>query len=252
MSVKLTRVCRAALVVLILALPFARPVCADEALTPQQKAAVDQVIHDYILSHPEIVVEALKAAKDQSDAQAAQRARQMISTRRQELVENPDDFVGGNPKGNATLIEFFDYRCPYCKEIEPTLDALLQEDPKLRIVYKEFPILGPASIYAARAAIAAKKQGKYAAFHHAMMTTKGDITNDVVLKVASSVGLDLTKLKADMDAPDTERIIKANYALAGELDIQGTPGLIVGDMMIPGAVDLTTLRNNIAAARKGG
>jgi protein-disulfide isomerase len=159
--------------------------------------------------------------------------------------------VQGNPKGDVTIVEFFDYRCPYCKEIEPVLDALLLEDRKLRIVYKEFPILGPPSVFASRTALAAKKQGKYAAFHRAMMAAKGNISDETVLKVAASVGLDTEKIKADMGAPEIDRVLKANYELAEALQIQGTPGIIIGDTLIPGAVDIATLRKDIAAARKG-
>ena len=151
-----------------------------------------------------------------------------------------------------TLVEFFDYRCPYCKQVEPSLDALLKEDGKLRIVYKEFPILGEASVYATRVALAAKKQGKYAEFHRAMMATKGDIGDEMVLKIATSIGLDVGKIKTDMSAPDIDKLIDTNYALADALNIQGTPAIIVGGTLIPGAVDLDTLRKNIAAARSGG
>ena len=247
---------RRALVAVILLAGFVTalspaPVGAEEALTPAQRAAVDQAIHDYLLAHPEVVVEAIKAAQEKNEAQAAERVRQTIATKRKELLESPDDLVLGNPKGDATLVEFFDYRCPYCKQIEPTLDALLKEDPKLRIVYKEFPILGEASIFATRVAFAARKQGKYREFHHAMMTAKGNINADFILKVASSVGLDLAKIKAEMAAPDIDRIIRANYDLAEALDIRGTPGVIIGDVALPGAVDLETLRQHIATARKG-
>lgn len=236
---------------LLLAAGLASPVRAEEALTPQQKSAVDREIHDYIVAHPEVLLDALKAAQQKSDQQAADEARQVIAARRQELIADADDLVGGNPKGDATIVEFFDYRCPYCKEVEPVLDALLLEDKKLRIVYKEFPILGEASVFASRTALAAKKQGKYAAFHRAMMAVKGNITDETVLKVASSVGLDTDKIKADMGAPEIDRILKANYALAEALRIDGTPGIIVGDTLIPGATDIATLRKDIAAARKG-
>jgi len=232
-----------------LAAPWAR---ADGTFTPQQKSAIDQAIHDYLVAHPEAVVDALKAAQQKSDRQAADDARRIIAARHQELFDDSDDLVQGDPKGDATIVEFFDYRCPYCKEIEPTLDALLIEDKRLRIVYKEFPILGEASVFAARVALAARSQGKYAAFHRAMMAQKGNITDDTVMQVAVAVGLDPAKLKKTMSGPAIDRIIRANYALAEALHIQGTPGLIVGDTVIPGAVDLDTLRKDIAAARKGG
>jgi protein-disulfide isomerase len=228
-----------------------RPASADSSL-PQDKAALDQAIHDYLMDHPDVVLEALKAGQQQADAQAAEQSRRTIITKRQELVAAPDDLVQGNPKGDVTVVEFFDYRCPYCKQLEPSLDALLKEDGKLRIVYKEFPILGEASTYATRVALAAKQQGKYAEFHRAMMATKGEIGDDAVLAVAAALGLDMAKLKADMAAPEIDKLIDRNYTLADALDIQGTPALIIGDTLIPGATDLDALRKDIAAVRKGG
>ena len=219
---------------------------------PKDRIGLDQAIHDYLMAHPEVVVDALKAAQQQADAQAAERSRRVIATKQKELVDSPDDLVQGNPKGDVTLVEFFDYRCPYCKQVEPALDALLKEDGKLRIVYKEFPILGEASVYATRVALAAKKQGKYAEFHRAMMATKGDIGDETALNVATSLGLNFGKIKTDMSAPEIEKVIDKNYGLADALNIQGTPAIVVGDTLIPGAVDLDTLRKDIAAARSGG
>jgi protein-disulfide isomerase len=236
---------------LFVAALLAMPASADETLPSAQKSAVDQEIHDYLLSHPEVLLDALKAAQQKSDEQAMDQTRRMIVTKHQDLFNDADDLVLGNAKGDATLVEFFDYRCPYCKQIEPTLDALLHEDGKLRIVYKEFPVLGEASTFATRVALAARQQGKYAEFHRAMMAAKGDISDDIVLKIAASVGLDIGKIKADMSAAGIDRIIHANYELAEALNIQGTPGFVVGDTMIPGAVDIDTLRKDIAAARKG-
>jgi protein-disulfide isomerase len=219
---------------------------------PKDRAGLEQAIHDYLLAHPEVVLDSLKAAQQQADAQAAEQSRRVIATKQKELEDSADDLVQGDPKGDVTLVEFFDYRCPYCKQLEPSLDALLKEDGKLRVVYKEFPILGEASVYATRVALAAKKQGKYAEFHRAMMATKGDIGDETVLKVATSLGLDIAKIKADMSAPQIDKLIDTNYALADALNIQGTPAIIIGGTVIPGAVDLDTLRKDVAAARSGG
>ncbi len=242
----------AAAAALLLAVSLAPAAFAEDALTPAQKAAVDQEIHDYLAKHPEAIIDAIKAAQAASDAEEAANVRAVIAAKHQALFDDPEDLVQGNPKGDATIVEFFDYRCPYCKEIEPRLDALLLEDRKLRIVYKEFPILGEASVFASQAALAAKKQGKYVEFHRAMMAAKGAISDDTVLQVAASVGLDIAKLKKDMNAPEIDRIIKTNFALAQALHIDGTPGIIIGDTLEPGAVDIATLRKDIAAARKGG
>ena len=174
-----------------------------------------------------------------------------VSDRRKEIFDDPAAPVGGNPQGDVTIVEFFDYRCPYCKQVLPSLQELLKEDHKLRFVYKEMPVLGPQSVVAARAALAAQRQGKYEAFHSSMMATKGQIGEDTVYKVAGSVGLDVDRLKKDMAAPEIEQTLKANLALADALNIHGTPGFVIGDHIVPGAIDLDALKNMVADARKG-
>ena len=228
------------------------PARAADALTPEQKAAVEALIRDTIAHHPEIVIDALEAAqqKDRADATAA--AHKAIAAHRSALVADPSSPVGGNPKGDVTIVEFFDYRCPYCKEVEPSLEALLKEDGKLRIVYKEFPILGPASVYAARVALAARAQGKYDEFHRAMMAVKGTIDEDTVRRTAAGVGIDMDKIKAAIGDEQIQRVIASDYALAQALDIDGTPAFVVGDALLPGAADIDTLRQAVAKVRKGG
>ena len=235
---------------ILLLLPAAAPGRADEALTPAQKQAVEKVIHDYFMAHPEFIIDVLHAAEAKVKADKAEDARHAIEAKRQELLHDASAPVGGNPAGDVTIVEFFDYRCPYCKEVEPSLEALLQQDPKLRIVYKEFPVLGPPSVYATRMAMAALKQGKYAPFHKAMMAEKGDITDEVVRKVAKSVGVDVEKAKDEMNAGEVDELIKRNYTLADALDIQGTPAFIIGDTLVPGATDIAQLRQLVAEARK--
>jgi protein-disulfide isomerase len=234
---------------LLAATPLAR---AADAVTPAQKSAFEQIIHDYILQHPEVVIEALQSAEDKMKAQGEERARAAVVERRQELLEDPAAPVAGNPKGDVTIVEFFDYRCPYCKQVEPALEALLKEDRQLRIVYKELPILGKDSVYATRAALAARKQAKYDKFHTAMMAAKGQIDEKTVLQVAASSGLDIERLKSDMNASEIDDVIKRNYDLAQALDIHGTPAFVIGGELVPGAIDIATMKQKIAAARKSG
>jgi protein-disulfide isomerase len=234
---------------LLAATPLAR---AADAVTPAQKSAFEQIIHDYILHHPEVVIEALQSAEDKMKAQGEERARAAVVERRQELLEDPAAPVAGNPKGDVTIVEFFDYRCPYCKQVEPALEALLKEDRQLRIVYKELPILGKDSVYATRAALAARKQAKYDKFHTAMMAAKGQIDEKTVLQVAASSGLDIERLKSDMNASEIDDVIKRNYDLAQALDIHGTPAFVIGGELVPGAIDIATMKQKIAAARKSG
>jgi protein-disulfide isomerase len=229
---------------------LAPPAGAADGLTPAQEQAVERLVHDYILAHPEVLVEAIRGAQAKAKEKKEESARQAITARRSELVSDATAPVAGNPKGDVTIVEFFDYRCPYCKQVEPHLAALLKEDPKLRIVYKEFPVLGPESVFATRMALAAQKQGKYAPFHDAMMAAKGTITEETVLSVARSAGVDVARAKTDMGGADIQEIIKRNYALADALDIQGTPAFVVGDTLVPGAIELDSLRHLIAEARK--
>jgi protein-disulfide isomerase len=223
---------------------------AAQSLTPDDRGRIEQIIHDYLLSHPEVVIEALKTADARDKRKQAEASSAAIAAKRKELLDDPSDPVGGNPKGDVTLVEFFDYRCPYCKQVEPAIEALLKEDPKLRIVYKEFPILGKESTFAAHVAFAALKQGKYEQFHDAMMAAKGNITEDVILKIAADAGLDIAKIKDDMNAPEIDKIIKRTYDLADALGVNGTPGSVIGDNLIPGAVDLAELKQMVATARK--
>ena len=224
----------------------------ESTLTPEQKTAVEHVIHDYLLSHPEVMIETLQAAKEQQRRHTEEDAQQALKTRHDEIFNDPTSPVGGNVHGDVSIVEFFDYRCPYCKRVQPLIEAMLKEDAGLRIVYKEFPILGAPSVLAARIALAARKQGKYDAFHKAMMATPGEaeIDEKVVMRVARSVGLDLDTLKADMRAPEINAVLRHNYDLAEALAINGTPGIIIGDDIMNGAADIDTLKQAVANARK--
>jgi protein-disulfide isomerase len=219
-------------------------------IPPAQRQAIEGIIHDYLMQNPDVLIEALRGAEDKLNRDADAKATKVLSDRRNEIFDDPATPVGGNPRGDVTIVEFFDYRCPYCKQVLPSLQTLLKEDRNLRFVYKEMPVLGPASVVAAHAALAAQRQGKYEAFHTAMMGTKGQITEETVYKVAGSVGLDVDRLKQDMAAPEIEQALKANLALADALNIRGTPGFIIGNHITPGALDLEALKDLIAAARK--
>ena len=216
-----------------------------------EQKRIEQIIHDYLLAHPEVVTEALRAADANEKQKQEAAGRAAIAAKRKELIEDPSAPAGGNPKGDITLVEFFDYRCPYCKQMEPTVEALLKQDPNLRIVYKEWPILGPPSVFAAHVAFAALKQGKYRLFHSAMMAVKGEITEEVILKIAAGASLDIARIKIDMTAPEIDQAIKRNYDLADALGISGTPAFVIGDSLIPGAIDLESLKQKVGVARKG-
>ena len=226
-----------------------RPLGAAE-ITPEQRRAIEGIIHDYLMQNPEVLIEALREAEAKASSDAEAKAVLVLRDRRREIFDDPATPVGGNPQGDVTVVEFFDYRCPYCKQVHPAIEKLLDQDRKLRFVYKEFPVLGAQSDMAAHAALAARLQGKYEPFHAALMATKGQITDEVVYRVAGSIGLDVDRLKRDMADPEIDQALSANKALANALDIRGTPGFIIGDHIVPGAIDLDALKNMVADARK--
>ena len=192
MSVKVFRFLPLAFVMLFLApVTFAQSPTPEQPFTPEQTRRWKRRSTTTSCGHPELLVEALQDAKREQQKESDERVRHELDARQDELYNDPSSPVGGNPKGDVTIVEFFDYRCPFCKLVQPSIEALLEQDSNLRIIYKEYPILGEPSIFAARVALAARKQGKFDAFHVAMMATKGEAAIDdrVVLDVAQSVGL---------------------------------------------------------------
>ena len=150
------------------------------------------------------------------------------------LLNDPATPVLGNPAGNVTVVEFLDYQCPYCKAAEPRLRALVESDPNVKLVIKDFPILTPESRVAARAALAAAKQGKYQQLHHAFMDYPGQLTDTAIMEIARSVGLDTARLRADMDRPEIQDQIISNFNLARSLKVTLVPGFVIGGRVIAG------------------
>jgi protein-disulfide isomerase len=217
-------------------------------LTPPK---VEKIIADYLHQHPEAVVAALQDYQNRQKAQQTDKTRQAIVAAQNELFKDPKSPVGANAAGDVSVVEFFDYQCPYCKAVTPDLAKALAADGKVRLVYKEFPILGPSSITAAKAALAAQAQGKYVPFHEKLMAYKGHVDDAMVYSIAATVGLDVDRLKADMESSDIKESIKRNYQLADKLDIQGTPAFIIGDELLPGAASVEALTAAIKRARGG-
>jgi protein-disulfide isomerase len=208
-------------------------------------------VRAYLLEHPEVIAEAISRLESQQSAQQATEVQAVLKSRADEVFRDPDSPVGGNPNGNVTLVEFFDYNCPYCRQMVPVMTQAESADSQLRIVYKEFPILGPNSRLAAKAALAAHKQGKYLAFHKALFQVRGAVDPSKVAEVAVTVGLDVDRLKADMEDPAIAALIEKNLALAQALRIDGTPGFAAGRQILRGAVDLKALQAFIQEARSG-
>lgn len=215
---------------------------ADD-LSTKDRAKIEQIVREYILEHPEIIPEAMEVLRDRMQAA-------VINEHAAALFNDADTPVAGNPDGDVTVVEFFDYACGYCKAMLPRIQKALVNDGNIRLVLKEFPILGDASVTAAKAALAARLQGKYTQFHMALMGTKGRLSEDGIFKVAGEVGLDIRQLKKDMERPDIAEDINNNRQLARSLRIEGTPALIVGTRLASGAVSYEELMALVARARE--
>jgi len=243
------RLSTAIAVFIALLLSWGGPAWSHQPFTTAQTADIDRLIHDYILAHPDVVVAALQAAQDKEDAEKQANAETALSTYRDQLLHDPASPVLGNPHGDVTLVEFFDYRCPYCKSSAPNVTALIQSDPKLRVVMKEFPVLGADSVFASKVALVAARYDKYQAFHDAVLANKGSLDDGKTLAIARSVGLDSDAVSKQMSDPAIETNLQKNLALAQILQIDGTPTFIVGDTIIPGMATIDDLKQAIAQAR---
>lgn len=224
--------------------------CPTPVIGETDDDAFEARVREYLLEHPEVVVEAIERWRSQQAETEAARVAALIDEHRETLFRHPDDPVGGNPGGDVTLVEFMDYNCVFCRRIFPALLDLRQRDSQLRVVFKEFPILGLGSEFAARAALAAREQDRYQPFHDAMLQVEGVLDEARVLAIAGELGLDLERLRKDMDNPGFEAMFQRNYRLAKELGITGTPSFVIGEQLVDGAVDLETLETLIREARE--
>ncbi len=209
---------------------------AADTLSPAQQDAVKEVVKSYLMENPELVIDAIQAWKEKQAAVQAEQQKKAIATLNDSLKQNSNAPFLGNEKAQSIVVEFSDYNCPYCKRAYPGIKELLAEDGDIKIVMIEFPVLGPNSQIAAKAALAANMQGKYTAFHEGMMDTKTRLDEQGVLGVAQKIGLDMDKLKQDMESPAVAKELESNALMARSLGISGTPAFVIGDQLVPGAV----------------
>lgn len=206
---------------------------------------IKQLALEAILENPEIIMQAVAILQQREKERAASGA----NTVRLQLESDTNAPNLGNPEGDVTVVEFFDYNCPYCRSAGQTLQALLAADANVRVIYREWPILGEDSVIAARAALAAREQGKYEAFHWALMNGEGRVTEALIFKVARDLGMDVAKLEADMVSPAVEAHIALSNALAPQLGFTGTPAFIIGDKTAPGTLSFDEITRLVADAR---
>jgi len=215
------------------------------------KVALGKSIREYLIANPEVLVEAMQELERKQDSQRDTQAQKAILEHRDALMSDPDSPIAGNPNGDVTIVEFSDYQCPYCKRAHSAVKSVLASDGKVRLVFKDLPILGEPSRIAALAALASRMQNKHLELHNALMEYNGKLDRDRILQIAGSVGLDVARLQKDMEDPKLKAIIDRNMALASALGVRGTPAFVIGNQFVPGAVDADTLKQMIADARKG-
>jgi protein-disulfide isomerase len=232
------------------AAPAAGVAAAPGRFSSADKTEIEQIVRQYLLANPEILLELMREL-DTRDAAAKQKATQSVLRERQkDLFADPDAPVLGNPNGDVVMVEFFDYNCGYCKQAHPQRNAALKKDGKVRLLLKEFPILGPTSMTAAKVALAARFQNRYQEMHEALMAHRGPLSEEDIFSIAGTVGLDVDTLKTQMESAEVTRQIAANIQLARSLDVSGTPAFIVGETLIPGAMDSDAFTALFAAERE--
>lgn len=224
-------------------------------ISPAQRGDIEKIVHDYIIAHPEVLQEAIaELEKRQAQAQALKQ-QASVKDNAAEIFNSPRQVVLGNPHGDVTMVEFFDYNCGYCKHAMGDMLTLLKTDPKLRVVLKEFPVLGPGSVEAAKVAVAVRMQDKtgqkYLEFHTKLLGGRGQADGARALAVAKDVGLDMTRLQKDLASNEIKATINENLKLGDELGLSGTPSYIIGKDVVVGAVGLDALKQQISTARCG-
>jgi protein-disulfide isomerase len=221
-------------------------------ISAEQRRAFEAIIKDYLITHPEVIKEAIQELERRQAVEAQAGTKKKIGERAKEIYQASGDLVLGNPKGKVTVVEFFDYNCGYCKKAIPEVEKLIQSDSDVRVVVKEFPILGPGSLFAAKAALASRSQGKYDEFHLALIKLDGVKDETSVMQVAQQIGLDLEKLKTDMESDGVAEVIGRNYSLAESLAISGTPSFIIDEALEPGFVTYDVLAAHVSTVRQNG
>ena len=224
-----------------------------QSFNDQQKTELQSIIREYLVQHPEVLQEAMAELEKRQVAAEAEKTKAAVKNNAQTLFDSSRQVVVGNAQGDVTLVEFFDYNCGYCKRALTDLTDLMKDDSKLRVVLKEFPVLGPGSQEAAQVAIAARMQDKsgkkYFDFHQRLLSGRGQADRARALAAAKEAGFDMAKLERDMASPEVKATIEENMKLAEQLGLNGTPSYVVGSDVVVGAVGLEALKGKVKTAR---
>jgi len=227
---------------------------AEEFSAPQ-KSEIERVVHDYLLAHPEVLQEAMSELEKRQTAAEAEKHKAGVKQNAQALFSSPRQVNLGNAKGDVTFVEFFDYNCGYCKRAMADMLTLMKDDPKLKVVLKEFPVLGPGSVEAAQVAVAVRMQDstgqKYLAFHQKLLGGRGQADKAHAMAAAKDAGLDVARIEKDLNSPEVKATLEENFKMAEALGLNGTPSYVIGSDVIVGAVGLPALQEKISNARCG-
>jgi len=238
---------------MLLALPAAS-VTQAQTFSSTQRQEIEAIIKDYLIAHPEVIKEVMTELERRQQEAEAEKRRATLEENKATLFRSPHQVVLGNPKGNVTMVEFFDYNCGFCKRAMADMLDLLKTDPNLKFVLKEFPVLGEGSVQAAHVAVAARMQDptgkKYLDFHQKLLGSRGQADRARALAVAKEVGFDMARIEKDMSSDEVKKTIEESMRLADALGVNGTPSYVVGGEVVVGAVGLDALKEKIAAERK--
>jgi len=238
----------------LLAVALPQAARAAEFSAPQ-RGEIESIVREYLIAHPEVLQEAMAELEKRQAAAESEKHKDAVKQHAQALFSSPRQVVLGNPQGNVTFVEFFDYNCGYCKRAMDDMMVLLKEDPKLKVVLKEFPVLGPGSVEAAQVAVAVHMQDKsgkkYLEFHQRLLTGRGQADRARALAVAKEIGLNVAQIEKDMAGAEVKATLQENFKLAEALGLNGTPSYVIGDQVIVGAVGLPSLRQGVNTARCG-
>ncbi len=232
---------------------FTLPASA-QTFSADQRHEIENIVKDYLLKHPEVLQDVMAAMDKKQQEADAEKARSTIKENNATLFNSPHQVVLGNPQGDVTMVEFFDYNCGFCKRALLDMLTLLKTDPNIKFVLKEFPVLGEGSVEAAHVAVAARMQDatgkKYIEFHQKLLGGRGPADKAHALAVAKEVGFDMARIEKDMASDEVKTTIDEDMKLADALGVTGTPSYVVGSDLVVGAVGLDTLKEKIAAERK--
>jgi protein-disulfide isomerase len=249
------RMLRSTAAALCLALVAAAPACA-QGFNDGQRGEIERIVREYLIAHPEVLQEAMAELEKRQNAAELEKQIVGVKQNKEVLFNSAHQVTLGNPKGDVTMVEFFDYNCGYCKKALGDMLTLLQSDPNLKVVLKEYPVLGPGSLEAAQVAVAARMQDKtgkkYLDFHQRLLGGHGPADKARALAAAKDAGFDMARLEKDMASDEVRETLKENMKVADAIGLNGTPSYIIGSDVVIGAQGYDVLKEKVAAARKQG